>query len=270
MRMLLLLLLTGHILGDYYFQSERIARHKETDRKALQEHCLVYGLPFGLIGMLFGLNAWLLGIFFLAFFIHGAIDIGKAALLKKNRKGETLERAEGRIYLLDQFLHWLSLILLAYFFRGRTEAFVMPGIITGIFAELGIPRLAAFQWALALLLIYRPSNITFRKLFSMYKPQPEADDPELTPTINGIRQEKLRAGGIIGVLEKFIALIFLVSGEYMAIGLVLTAKSIARYDKISRSSTFAEYYLIGTLASLIMVLLIHALVFHFLAPLPGT
>ncbi len=56
----------------------------------------------------------------------------------------------------------------------------------------------------------------------------------------------------------------------MAIGLVLTAKSIARYDKISRSSTFAEYYLIGTLASLIMVLLIHALVFHFLAPLPGT
>lgn len=267
MKMLLLILLLGHILGDYYFQNEGMARQKATDRKILREHCLVYGIPFALLGLLFGLNLPLLLIFLLAFLIHAFIDMGKVFLLEKGWKKELDEKTEGRIYLLDQSLHWLGLILLAYFFRRQGAGIVLPGIFRGMFTELGIPWQAGLQWTLALLLIYRPSNITFRKLFSLYKPQPDTDDLELTPTIAGTRQEKLRAGGIIGVLEKFIALIFLARGEYMAIGLVLTAKSIARYDKISRSATFAEYYLIGTLASLIMVLLIHGLVFYLLAPL---
>lgn len=34
-----------------------------------------------------------------------------------------------------------------------------------------------------------------------------------------------------------------------AVGLVLTAKSIARYDKIAKEQDFAEYYLLGTLLS---------------------
>ena len=36
-----------------------------------------------------------------------------------------------------------------------------------------------------------------------------------------------------------------------AVGLVLTAKSIARYDRISKDKDFAEYYLMGTLLSTI-------------------
>jgi hypothetical protein len=37
--------------------------------------------------------------------------------------------------------------------------------------------------------------------------------------------------------------------QYAAMGLVLTAKSIARYDKITKDEKFAEYYLLGTLLS---------------------
>ena len=37
--------------------------------------------------------------------------------------------------------------------------------------------------------------------------------------------------------------------QYAAMGLVLTAKSIARYDKITKDEKFAEYYLLGTLIS---------------------
>ena len=45
-------------------------------------------------------------------------------------------------------------------------------------------------------------------------------------------------------------------GQYSAVGLVLTAKSIARksiarYDRISKDQSFAEYYLLGTLLSTI-------------------
>ena len=39
------------------------------------------------------------------------------------------------------------------------------------------------------------------------------------------------------------------------IGLVFTAKSIARYNKISENPAFAEYYLIGSLFSILSALL---------------
>ncbi|MCD0062157.1 DUF3307 domain-containing protein, partial [Streptococcus agalactiae] len=58
-------------------------------------------------------------------------------------------------------------------------------------------------------------------------------------------------------LERLIMAILLISGQYAAIGLVFTAKSIARYDKISKSQVFAEYYLIGSLFSIISVLINH-------------
>ena len=56
----------------------------------------------------------------------------------------------------------------------------------------------------------------------------------------------------IGTIERII--IFISIGQYSAIGLVLTAKSIARYDRISKEKDFAEYYLLGTLISTVSVI----------------
>jgi hypothetical protein len=63
------------------------------------------------------------------------------------------------------------------------------------------------------------------------------------------------------LLERLIIVIFLSINQYSAIGLVLTAKSIARYDRISKDQAFAEYYLLGTLLSSIMVIVTYLLVF---------
>jgi len=57
-----------------------------------------------------------------------------------------------------------------------------------------------------------------------------------------------KAGMIIGFLERAIILTFVLLEEYTAIGIVLTAKSIARFEEL-KNREFAEYYLIGTLAS---------------------
>jgi len=62
------------------------------------------------------------------------------------------------------------------------------------------------------------------------------------------------AGRFIGTVERIIMLILLSIGQYSAIGLVLTAKSIARYDRISKEKDFAEYYLLGTLLSTVIVI----------------
>lgn len=69
-------------------------------------------------------------------------------------------------------------------------------------------------------------------------------------------KEANNAGRFIGTLERIIMLIFLSIGQYSAIGLVLTAKSIARYDRISKEKNFAEYYLLGTLISTVVAIVV--------------
>ena len=63
-------------------------------------------------------------------------------------------------------------------------------------------------------------------------------------------------GRHIGTLERIIMMIFISIQQFSAVGLVLTAKSIARFDKIQKERDFAEYYLLGTLSSTICAVII--------------
>lgn len=56
------------------------------------------------------------------------------------------------------------------------------------------------------------------------------------------------AGLVIGFLERFIILTFVLLNQYSAIAFIFTAKSIARFEEL-KNRIFAEYYLIGTLSS---------------------
>ena len=60
---------------------------------------------------------------------------------------------------------------------------------------------------------------------------------------------------MIGTIERIIMIILISMNQYSALGLVLTAKSIARYERISKDEGFAEYYLLGTLMSFLCVLI---------------
>lgn len=66
----------------------------------------------------------------------------------------------------------------------------------------------------------------------------------------------VRAGRAIGTLERWIMTIFMALGQYSAMGLTLTAKSIARFSRIEKDPAFAEYYLLGTLYSMLLALLV--------------
>ncbi len=54
---------------------------------------------------------------------------------------------------------------------------------------------------------------------------------------------------MIGMLERTITAILLLCNQFAAVGLVITAKSIARFKQMENKE-FAERYLIGTLLSL--------------------
>jgi hypothetical protein len=62
------------------------------------------------------------------------------------------------------------------------------------------------------------------------------------------------AGLYIGWLERFLVITALLLHSPASIGLILTAKSIARYPQF-KSEHFAEYFLIGTLLSIAIAIL---------------
>lgn len=62
----------------------------------------------------------------------------------------------------------------------------------------------------------------------------------------GVKTE--RAGKWIGIFERLIVLTLMLNKALDSVAFILTAKSIARFNEL-RNKDFAEYYLIGTLAS---------------------
>lgn len=81
------------------------------------------------------------------------------------------------------------------------------------------------------------------------------------PITNEEKEGHPNAGALIGILERCIILLLLSAGQYSAIGFVLTAKSIARYNKIADDPRFSEYYLLGTLLSAMLVIVAYLLIF---------
>ena len=62
--------------------------------------------------------------------------------------------------------------------------------------------------------------------------------------LGGMKQ----AGKYIGNLERAIIVVLVFNGAYSALGFVFAAKSIARFNRL-KDRQAAEYYLVGTLAS---------------------
>ncbi|MEM8996543.1 MAG: hypothetical protein AAGF23_17280 [Acidobacteriota bacterium] len=67
-------------------------------------------------------------------------------------------------------------------------------------------------------------------------------------------QIDFNAGRMIGNLERILIFGMALSGHVTAIGFVLAAKSIARFKNLEADQRFAEYYLLGTLASALIAL----------------
>ena len=61
-------------------------------------------------------------------------------------------------------------------------------------------------------------------------------------------------GRAIGILERALVLTLVLLGEYATIGYIFIAKGIIRYQSLQDPET-AEYFLIGTIGSLLLAVL---------------
>ncbi len=234
-----LLLFLAHLIGDFYLQTDFIAEKKEKQFKWTIIHCLCYGLTVLVISLpVFSRPVALFGS--LAALAHMFIDMIKYPyIFKKREKGKFTPLLERNIFYLDQLLHLASLILIAYLFAARGHGLSLHAPAAHFLETVGVSASALLAWAAALTAAHKPVNIAITRLLTLYKSESEED---------ALVEDK-RAGRFIGTLERVITLILISLKQYAAIGLVLTAKSIARYDRIAKDPVFSEYYLIGTLLS---------------------
>jgi hypothetical protein len=242
LREFLVLFLLGHVLGDFYFQTDSMAAKKEKNVKWVLIHSLVYTLIMFVI-CLPVMNATIAIGAAMASVFHLMIDLLKYRSLstaaKKGKKTRSLER---KTFFADQLLHLFGILVIAYMMVLKGPLGLSWAPIHEFFHYIGMPEALFRSIILVLLLVHKPSNMIIQKLLMPYKPD--------------IGEEKAsnNAGRFIGTLERVIMVIFLFIGQYAAIGLVLTAKSIARYDRISKEKDFAEYYLLGTLTSTLLAI----------------
>jgi hypothetical protein len=81
---------------------------------------------------------------------------------------------------------------------------------------------------------------------------PALSSTAATPHPEG-RASPARIGATIGVLERLLIVAFVLTGSTAAIGFVVAAKTLARFRQLD-DRDFAEYYLLGTLASVTVAL----------------
>ena len=229
---ILVLTLLAHVLADFQLQSQKMADLKSRRLNFLILHLGIVLLP--LLSFVLVLPKYLL-FFSLVWLSHALIDLLKYKL----NSLIVQQHAQKFAFILDQILHLISIFAL-YFLLGQQQ---IPA--PNWLSERYLILQALFFFALT----GKPVNILFKLFFSKYQAGEDSGE-----TIAG-------AGAMIGILERLIMGLSLIFGQFTAIGLVFTAKSIARYNKISESQSFAEYYLIGSLFSMISVLLTYGLLY---------
>lgn len=266
--------LLAHTLGDFYFQTDKLAEQKDKSLSKAFLHSLIYALTCSLV-ILPLFNKWLAMAAAFVCVSHLLIDLSKWYFINKGihinlrfyKKyiggTQLIEENKNTIYIIDQIFHLICIFAAALFITRNCDAVRVLPFIDNIFQLVGIGKFKTLSYLLLLLISCKPSNITINKMLYAYKPDKtqsngKTDSDEVIKTETKVDSEKSdasantenkNAGKFIGILERIVIILFLSLAQYSAIGLVLTAKSIARYNRIVEEKKFAEYYLLGTLLS---------------------
>ena len=233
--MIVAILISVHLLADFLFQTSAYSEKKRKKLKPLLLHCFIYFIVFEivLLPILQFKKAILVGM--IISISHLLINFIKNKLEKKFPQ----RRLQLLFFLLNQLVHIVMITGVYYIFN-------LENLTNNLYIKLqGYENFKTIiLYILIFSIILDPASVFIRKLFISIS----------LKTYPKIYSEELKAGNIIGKLERIIIAILLLNNQFGVIGFVLTAKSIARFKQMENRD-FAEKYLIGTLTSFLIVLL---------------
>lgn len=219
---LFLSLLLAHVIADFYLQNDKYCARKE-EKKIRSWFLYVHSFLAGAVSWMlvpvcnFGVYALIIAL------SHLAIDIVKVYAPK---------RLWG--FILDQLAHLTVLAAVSFAFNTITE---LPLQSVDCAETFSIPL-----FILAILLCIKPANILIKLILKKYQIGE-------TQSCENIKN----AGALIGNLKRALTIIFVIIGQYEAVGFIIAAKSILRFKDTDTAKT--EYVLAGTFLSFGIALL---------------
>jgi len=260
------LVIIGHILSDFYIQTNKVADKKKKSAWYMLLHCIIY-----MVGMYIVLVA-LTGNFFEGLKI--AVIIGLSHIfvdIIKVKVDLKFPQYEYVAFLLDQAIHIIAVILICYVFKSsfNFDRYFSIQLTDDISLHKAIVVLIAG------LICSKPTAIFVSLVFKAIPKTVEDADSEEQECDNEEQKESsknnkkknskavkeddeeqeeiIKIGSWIGILEREIILMLGLLGQFGAIGFVLAAKSLARYKQLEKKA-FAEKYLVGTLLSALIAI----------------
>ncbi len=238
------LLLLGHVIGDFYLQSNAMVDNKkkifvsgitkEVRRKAvyyLLMHGLVYMLCIGaVLGAAIPFSYDLLRTWLAAGLSHLIIDTFKPCINNKYKP-----------FIVDQVLHFAAMA-----FTVLAWGQLLPIREFALYEASFLPQKPLLAFITGLCCLIKPVGLLIGEgeLWDLKKAKPQTEEAQTG------------AGTMIGYLERLIVFFLIICGQIGAVGFVIAAKAVIRFPEISSDNTsgakaaLAEYYLIGTLLSM--------------------
>ncbi|MFH6603937.1 DUF3307 domain-containing protein [Maribacter algicola] len=219
---LLLLQLLAHIITDYTFQTDKQAADKNKKgfkSKYLKWHILVMFI-----------SSWLFS--FQLVFVFGALIIASThwvidGFKPRIDKSKLLGRYS---FFIDQGLHIAIICLVVWMYTSNFQM--------NTFIHLNI-NTKYLLLGLGYLFCGKPANVFIKEIFKASQIEFDGMDKDDLPN----------AGRLIGVVERWLVLTFILIDQFSAVGFLIAAKSILRYKEETKGFNKTEYVLIGTLLS---------------------
>ncbi|MBW6537086.1 MAG: DUF3307 domain-containing protein [Mariniphaga sp.] len=214
-------LLTGHLIADFWLQPDTWVQHKRENGWKSKKLILHAGLA-SILPVIFTFQLNLWWFFPVIFVLHFITDFFKSKL------PDTIPA-----FLIDQLLHVAVLWVLAVFAT-----------------DVKIAENAATFWlySAGFVLITNPTGI-FTGMFLN----------AVIPDKNKKNRHDISAW--IGILERILILIFILAGQFAAIGFLIAAKSIFRFNDTREDGNIkAEYFLLGTLLSFTLAIVVELVI----------
>jgi hypothetical protein len=219
--LVLIKLILAHLLGDFLLQPKKWVLEKEKGiykSPKLYIHALIHGILVMLL--LWDLRMWLVAL--LVSLSHLLIDLIKLVFQKPDTKS--------RWFIIDQVLHLLSLLLLWCIFEGITIEWAVWLESEKLWVMLTAISFLTFGVAIIMHVMLNDWSGSL------------GEDP-------GISLHN--AGKVIGILERLLVFVFILTDHWEGVGFLIAAKSVFRFGdlKESKDRKLTEYILVGTLVS---------------------
>ena len=216
MNVLLIFQISAHLLADFIFQPQSwcILKENKWISKIYFYHAAIVFVCSWILS--FSLSFWWAALLIALF--HLLVDMMKSYLFQR-------KIWKSKLFFIDQTLHLIAITGIVYWFL-RNRLIDYPDFIS----------VNSIFIVFALIACTKPANIFIKKFM-------EANG------ILTVNEENtlLKAGRIIGSLERIISFILIAFNQFAAVGFIIAAKSILRFRDLDTAKT--EYVLIGSLLS---------------------